>query len=276
MSRVPQAKLIHEFQVAEVDLSCADYRCPDSGCDESFYGEVLQPLTQSGPGSISGLDLEPVELNPSIRRTSFRPQRKLERLAERRKASSVSSQVISILDLMIQQGRPTGVEKVASSLTVSFALDSTVSARGQQQMQGLLECARSQSQGRSFDVPALECVAGLIDQVGYGAIPKGGFSASIPAPFSEDSGQLAEYLKQANNATALGLRKLNLDNPNDAPPGAIVLVRSTTLATKQVRKEGISVRGEENYFYNGCKMIYKPRHNYKQSSDCIVDIYVPL
>ena len=150
-----------------------------------------------------------------------------------------------------------------------------MSSKGRQQMQAMLDFARRDSVGRRPDGYCYSHVADYIDRVGYGNIPKWGFNANIPSSHWSEARQFAEYLNKNGNADRLGLKRLDLDNPYDAPPGAIVVVRAGTPGTGHPTAGDIAIKGEGNAFYNGGEMTYYGSNNFWPGNNYVLGIYVP-
>jgi hypothetical protein len=63
---------------------------------------------------------------------------------------------------------------------------------------------------------------------------------------------------QGNNAEKHGLKRLNISNPYDAPPGAIIVVK-----------------GPGDAFYNDGNMGYGGRQNFPPGNSYVLGVYVP-
>ena len=61
----------------------------------------------------------------------------------------------------------------------------------------------------------------------------------------------ADYLNKDGNAARLGLSNLKLDNPYNAPAGALVVVRAGTPGTANPTAGDIAVASGSGDFYNG-------------------------
>ena len=113
----------------------------------------------------------------------------------------------------------------------SKAAKDAISGVCQADMTRLESIARVDSTGRRPDGKCYSHVADYIDASGYGGINKGGFNAAIPPSYWAEAHDFADYLNKNGNAARLGLRKLILTNPYNAPSGSIVVVRAGTPGT---------------------------------------------
>ncbi|TNE48961.1 MAG: hypothetical protein EP343_13850 [Deltaproteobacteria bacterium] len=186
-------------------------------------------------------------------------------------APTRSGNIVSVLDLMVGRNVPV----TPSPSTPEVSSTGGISSQGRQQMQDMLRFSRNDSIGRRPDGYCYSHVADYIDRVGYGKIPKWGFNASIPGAYWSEARQFAEYLNQGGNAERLGLKRLHLDNPYDAPEGAIVVVRAGTPGTGHPTAGDIAIKGEGNAFYNGGEMGYGGRQNFYPGNNYVLGIYVP-
>lgn len=127
---------------------------------------------------------------------------------------------------------------------------------GSGQMNAIHDVARADSIGKYPDGRCYEHVADYIDATGYGAIPVNGFNSMIPSAYWSYAYQFAEYANA--NLAKLGLTKLSLTNPYQAPKGAIVVVRAGTPGTSHPIAGDIAIAtgGSNSVFYNGGEMGY--------------------
>ena len=150
-----------------------------------------------------------------------------------------------------------------------------ISPASQAQMDAMYSHARSQSLGYAPDGRCYYHVANFIDAVGYGYISVNGFNAAIPPEYYAEASMFAEYLNQNGNAERLGMGRLNLDNPYEAPAGAIVVVRAGTPGTAHPTAGDIAIAGGNGEFYNGGMMGYGGSGNFYPGNDYVLGIYIP-
>ena len=148
------------------------------------------------------------------------------------------------------------------------------SDQAKQQMQSMLNRAKKDSVGRRPDGRCYSHVAGYLDNEKYGKLGQN-FNATVPSTHYAEARQFAEYMNQGNNADKAGLRRLNIDNPYDAPPGSIVVVRAGTPGTAHPTAGDIAIRGDGNAFYNGGEMSYGGPGNFPPGNKHVLGIYVP-
>lgn len=162
--------------------------------------------------------------------------------------------------------------------------DYVVSEAGQKQMDALLAYAKAQAGGKKPGGWCYRAVMKYINAVGYGKIPKGGLHGTnkpaIPWSHWAYAHMFADYLniKDASgvyNYEKLGLQKLHLKNPYDAPPGAIVVVRAGTPGTSHPTAGDIAVAAGNGVFYNDGKMGYKGPQHFTDKSTYVLGIYIP-
>jgi peptidoglycan hydrolase-like protein with peptidoglycan-binding domain len=144
--------------------------------------------------------------------------------------------------------------------------DNSIDAGARKQMQALLRVAERGASGKQPLGKCLFAVQNYLDQVTYG-------KGKVPRlPFARN---YAEFLNRDNNAAKLGLKKLNITNPYDAPPGAIVVVRAGTPGTAHPTAGDITVKGKGDRFFNDGEMGYGGRQNFPKGNDFVLGIYVP-
>jgi hypothetical protein len=159
----------------------------------------------------------------------------------------------------------------------------TISAQGEKQMQALLAQAKENADGKKPLGKCYHVVKTDIDEVGYGDLAKSGNSAfpkQIPSCDQEYAHQFADYMnaKGANgqtNASNLGLQKLPITNPYDAPPGSIIVVRAGTPGTRNPVAGDIVVAGGGGKFYNDGNMGYGGSKNFPAGNNYVLGIYAP-
>ena len=144
-----------------------------------------------------------------------------------------------------------------------------ISARGRQQMRALENAAASYASGRRPLGWCLAKVEDYLDTVAYGKIGHG----NVPRfPYAHD---FADYLNQGSRYKSLGLRKLDIHNPYDAPAGAIIVVRAGTPGTHNPVAGDIVVKGPGDHFYNDGEMGYGGPGNFPPGNSHVLGIYVP-
>jgi peptidoglycan hydrolase-like protein with peptidoglycan-binding domain len=151
-----------------------------------------------------------------------------------------------------------------------------ISAAGREQMARMLNEARRSSAGRRPDGYCYAHVSDYIDRVGYGNIPRGGFARNIPPSHWAEARMFAEYLNRGDRAAQLGLRKLPIDNPYNAPAGSIVVVRAGTPGTQHRTAGDIAIADGQGRFYNGGEMSYGGSANFRPGNNYVLGIYAPM
>ncbi len=154
------------------------------------------------------------------------------------------------------------LEKAAASNGVDG-----ISARGRAQMKELMNIAQRHSAGKRPDGYCLKHVGDYLDRTSYGKIGHG------KAPRFPLARNMGDYLNK--NHQSLGLKKLNLDNPYKAPPGAIIVVRPGTPGTRHPTAGDIVVKGPGSHFYNGGEMGYGGPQNFPRGNRHVIGIFVP-
>jgi hypothetical protein len=147
--------------------------------------------------------------------------------------------------------------------------DYKLSANAQKQMAKLLEEAKTASADLNPDGLSYMHVMNFIEKVGYGKIDVN----AIPGEYSVYARQFAEYADKGLNA--LGLRKLDITNPYQAPAGALVVMRPGTPGTGHPTAGDISVAGGDGAFYSGGKMSYGKPADYPPGNRHVLGVYVP-
>jgi hypothetical protein len=159
----------------------------------------------------------------------------------------------------------------------------TISAQGEAQMQALLAQAKANADGKKPLGHCYHVVKEDIDEVGYGGITKQGdtaFPKQIPGSDQEYAHQFADYMNATaangqTNASNLGLQKLPITNPYDAPPGSIIVVRAGTPGTRNPVAGDIVVAGGGGKFYNDGNMGYGGSQNFPAGNNYVLGIYAP-
>ena len=159
----------------------------------------------------------------------------------------------------------------------------TISAEGERQMQALLAQARRNVGSKRPKGKCYHQVKIDIQEVGYGNIPRQTANGQLrPLPGSDQgyAHNFADYMnaRGANgqtNATNLGLQKLPITNPYDAPPGSIIVVRAGTPGTRNPVAGDIVVAGGGGHFYNDGNMGYGGSQNFRPGNNYVLGIYAP-
>jgi len=138
-----------------------------------------------------------------------------------------------------------------------------------QQMRNMLDLSIARSIGKRPDGMCYMHVYSYIERSGYGNMP----GTEVPWSHGSVARQFAEYANA--NLGKLGLRKLNLDNPYKAPPGAIVVVRAGTPGTAHPTAGDIAIATGRNWFANGGEMGYGGPGNFPPGNNLVLGIYVP-
>jgi hypothetical protein len=139
-------------------------------------------------------------------------------------------------------------------------------------MESILSIAEEKASGCR---PRGNCYASVwnyICESGYGKMP----SVDIPGEYSAYARNFAEYANEGDNAAELGLRRLDIDNPYEAPPGSIVVVRPGTPGTAHPVAGDIVVVGRDGALYNDGEMSYGGPDNFPPGNDYVLGIYTPV
>ncbi len=137
------------------------------------------------------------------------------------------------------------------------------------QMRDMVKVAASIAAGRRPMGRCLYAVQNMLDRATYGRAGHG----HIPRlPMAKD---LAHYLNEGNRYASLGLKRLHITNPYDAPPGAIIVVRAGTPGTHHPTAGDVVVRGYGDHMYNDGEMGYGGRGNFRPGNDYVLGVYVP-
>jgi len=136
------------------------------------------------------------------------------------------------------------------------------------QMSNLLQHAIARSQGKN---PDGMCYKHVADWLEYSGVRYGNF------PDARLSGMEARNFADLVNPdpAKYGLKRLNIDNPYDAPPGAIVLVRAGTPGTAHPTAGDIAIATGKGWFANGGEMNYGGPGNFPPGNNYVLGIYVP-
>lgn len=146
-----------------------------------------------------------------------------------------------------------------------------LSPEAKQQMQGLMEAAIAGSGGKRALGWCYREVWGYIQQQGYGKMP----AVDIPGEYSRFARHFADFANQGDNAAMLGIKRLPIDNPYEAPAGAIVVVRAGTPGTSHPEAGDIAVAAGDGRFLNDGEMGYGGPEHFPPGNDYVLGIYVP-
>jgi ribosomal protein L27 len=145
--------------------------------------------------------------------------------------------------------------------------DKHIDAHARKQLANLLAVAQRNASGKRPLGKCLFAVQNYLDQVTYG-------KGKVPRlPFARN---YAEFLNRDHNGEKLGLKRLNIHNPYDAPPGSIVVVRAGTPGTHHPTAGDIVVKGKGDRFFNDGEMGYGGRQNFPKGNDFVLGVYVPV
>jgi len=137
------------------------------------------------------------------------------------------------------------------------------------QLAAIQRVAAERAAGRNPGGRCYEAVWGHISAAGYGKMP----GADIPGSHSEYAKQFAYYADK--HLDELGLEKLPLDNPYDAPPGALVVVNPGTPGTSHPVAGDIALAMGGGRFLNDGEMGYGGPGNFPPGNSHVLGIYVP-
>ncbi len=154
------------------------------------------------------------------------------------------------------------------------------SADAAQQMRAIVATARAAADGASPGGHCYAAVARYIDTNGYGKMAAQPASAigslpAIPDAYGAYAHQFADYANAPGHADALGLTRLALHSPYDAPAGAIVVVRAGTPGTSHPTAGDISIAAGGGVFYNDGTMSYGGAASFPAGNDFVLGVYVP-
>lgn len=161
--------------------------------------------------------------------------------------------------------------------STSLAYSSTDAAS---QMEAIVATARAAASGKAPGGRCYAAVARYIDTSGYGTMAAQhgdaiGSLPAIPAAYGAYAHDFADYANEPGHADALGLTRLALDNPYDAPAGAIVVVRAGTPGTSHPTAGDISIAAGNGVFFNDGTMSYGGAQRFAAGNDYVLGIYVP-
>ena len=176
---------------------------------------------------------------------------------------------------------PPGLEGVVGKTTLeqlrkagsSTGVDG-ISAQGREQMRKLLEYAELNNSGASRG----QCFGYVWNYMtsngsGYGKIRNYNDAPDMPSTYARN---FAEYMNTHGNAERWGLSKLNITNPYDAPPGAIVVVAPGTPGTAHPTAGDIAIAAGGGRFVNdGPNMGYGDPARFLRDGGRVLGVYVP-
>ena len=132
----------------------------------------------------------------------------------------------------------------------------------------LLNLARATSTGRQPDGKAWDHVWSFVARVGYGNIATQG----VPDSHRRNAVLFARYC--SDNARALGLRKLPIDNPYAAPAGAIVVMAPGSPGLNH-RHADVAVADGRGRFFNGGEANWGGREAYEPGNTYVLGVFIP-
>ncbi len=147
-----------------------------------------------------------------------------------------------------------------------------------QQRAAIVRVAHAAAAGKRPAGWCYAAVARYIDTVGYGEMHAQRKSAigslpSLPSSYTEYAHQFADYAN--GHLSELGLTRLAIDNPYDAPSGAIVVVRAGTPGTHHPTAGDIAVADGKGDFYNDGAMGYHGSESFPPGNDFVLGAYLP-
>lgn len=147
------------------------------------------------------------------------------------------------------------------------------SAQGLKQMADVLAYAEKNNSGASKG-RCFEYVWKYLTTSGYGSLDDYTDAPDMPSAYARN---FAEYMNANGNAAKWGLRRLPLDVPHDAPPGAVVVVAAGSPGTSHPTAGDIAIAAGGGRFVNdGPNMSYGPRAAFKSNGGRVLGIYAPL
>ena len=152
---------------------------------------------------------------------------------------------------------------------VAFDPNVDLAPDARRQMEQFLNTATAASRGRRPDGRCYEHVWRFMAQSGFGAFPKVG----IPDSHAPEARMFADLVNV--DPARYGLKRLAIDNPYQAPPGAVVVVRAGTPGTAHPTAGDIAVSTGEGWFANGGQMRYGGAQNFPPGNNYVLGIYVP-
>jgi len=146
-----------------------------------------------------------------------------------------------------------------------------VSGDAARQMEAIANLAEQTNGGKRPRGRCYEAVYKLIERSGFGKMPATG----VPDSHSAYARNFAEYANVPGNLERLGLRKLEVTNPYDAPRGAIVVVGPGTPGTSHPTAGDIAVSLGGGRFINDGEMGYGGAGSFPPGNRQVLGVYVP-
>lgn len=150
---------------------------------------------------------------------------------------------------------------------------SGASNQGKRQMLAVLDYALTHNSGASRG-RCFEFVWRYLTSVGYGNLRNYGDAPDMPSQYARN---FAEYMNANGNASRWGLTRLPLNNPYDAPAGAVVVVAPGSPGTSHPTAGDISIAAGGGRFINdGPYMSYGgSRAAFSSRGGRVLGIYTP-
>ncbi|HEU4408484.1 MAG TPA: hypothetical protein VFS43_24695 [Polyangiaceae bacterium] len=149
-----------------------------------------------------------------------------------------------------------------------------ISAEGKAQMSRIVAYADAHHSGVSGG-RCFEYVWDYLWRSGYGKIDEYNDAPDMPSAYARN---FAEYMNQGNNAATWGLQRLPINNPYDAPVGAVVVVAAGSPGTAHPTAGDIAIAAGGGRFINdGPNMGYGgSRQAFVNGGGKVLGIYAPL
>jgi hypothetical protein len=158
---------------------------------------------------------------------------------------------------------------------VAASIEATLSPDAKVQMKKLLDYAARHHSGSSHG-RCYEYVYRFLTRTGLGKIQPGQDILPPGKTYRKLAHQFADFLNKDDNAHKLGLRKLDIKNPYDAPPGAIVVVAAGSPGTFDAKAGDISIAAGNGLFINdGPRMNYKDPDKFLANGGVLLGAWVP-
>ena len=143
----------------------------------------------------------------------------------------------------------------------------SIGGSARSQMSALMREANAMSGGKRPEGYCLGAVQNMLARVHYGN------AGAIPRfPYAHD---FADFLNRDGNAAKYGLKRLNINNPYEAPPGSIVVVRAGTPGTHNPVAGDIVVSMGGGRFLNDGEMGYGGSGNFYPGNNYVLGVYAP-
>ena len=150
----------------------------------------------------------------------------------------------------------------------------SISAKGRQQMEAVVLFGDANNSGVSAG-RCFEYVWNYLWKSGYGKIDSYNDAPDMPSTYARN---FAEYMNAGSNAATWGLQRLPINNPYDAPRGAIVVVAPGTPGTAHPTAGDITIAAGNGRFINdGPYMGYGgSRQAFINGGGKVLGIYAPF